>query len=269
MWSEGEAPVAERRNIRYVEPVRERPTDAAQALPVDPAVRRQSTYPGLQAPGWLATHPAVGLSLFVIGLIVFGFLAFQLQTNGPMLQLDQQVAEAMQATASKAPGLWVETMTYGFFMGKENLQVLGAILVVYFLYKRYWPELGMVLIGWMGGSVIWTLLIYYFNRPRPEKQLGIEVKTIPSFPSGHTMFAILALGLLAYLLVPKMPSLFWKWVIVLAAVLTILFVGYSRLYEGGHFLSDLIAGYAVGLSWGGLVYTLLDGVALRRRSHHG
>jgi undecaprenyl-diphosphatase len=249
-----------------VEPTQERSDEAVQALPVDPIVRRNQAYSGLQAPGWLATHPAVGLSLFLVGLVVFGFTAYQLQTNGPMMQLDQQITQIMQRMVSTAPGLWLETMTYGFFMGKENLQVLGAILVVYFLYKRYWPELGMVIIGWTGGTVVWTLLINYFNRPRPEKQVGIEVKTIPSFPSGHTMFAILALGLLAYLLVPKMPSVFWKWVIVLAAVLTMLFVGYSRLYEGGHFLSDLIAGYAVGLSWGALVYTLLDGLALRRRT---
>ncbi|MGE5073585.1 MAG: phosphatase PAP2 family protein [Anaerolineae bacterium] len=261
--------MAERNNVRYVEPIQDRSVDTPEAMPVEPVHRRRDLDGGLQAPGWLATHPAVGLSLFLLGLVVFGFLAYQLQSNGPMVQLDQEVGSMMQGIASKAPGMLLEFMTYGFFMGKENLQVLGAILVVYFLYKRYWPELGMVLIGWTGGTVVWTLLINYFNRPRPDKQLGIEVKTIPSFPSGHTMFAILALGLLAYLLVPKMPSLFWKWVIVLAAVLTMLFVGFTRLYEGGHFLSDLIAGYAVGLSWGALVYTLLDGVALRRRTHHG
>ncbi len=219
----------------------------------------------LRAPGWLARHPAVGLILVLLGGVLFGFLGFQLRTNGPMVQLDMQLASQLHNMALKTPSPIIEVMTFGFFLGKEDLQILGAVLVVYFLYKRYWPELGMVLIGWSGGTVVWSQLIYYFNRPRPEQQIGIEVHTIPSFPSGHTMFATLALGLLAYMLVPKMPSLFWKWVIALAALLTMLFIGFARVFEGGHFLTDVLAGYAVGLAWGALVYTLLEGLVLRRR----
>ncbi len=219
----------------------------------------------LRAPGWLAEHPAVGLILLVLGGLVLGFLGYELRTNGPIVQWDMQLDVQLHGMALKAPSPIIETMTFGFFLGKEVLQLLGAVLVVYFLHKRYWPEIGMVLIGWAGGSVVWTWLIQYFNRPRPAAQVGMEVHSIPSFPSGHTMFATLALGLLAYLLVPKMPSLFWKWVVVLAAVLTMLFIGFTRVFESGHYLSDVLAGYAVGLAWGALVYTLLEGIAVRRK----
>ncbi len=220
----------------------------------------------LNAPGWLAKHPWVGLMLIVLGSLVFGLLAYQLRSNGPMVQWDMQWDAALHALALKTPSPIVELMTYGFFLGKEDLQLLGVILVVYFLYKRYWAELGMVLIGWSGGSVVWNWLVYAFNRARPAQQLGIEVKTIPSFPSGHSMFALLAFGLLAYMLIPKMPSLFWRWVIALAALLLVLFVGFSRVFEGGHYPSDVLAGYAVATAWGGLVYTLLEGAAVRRRA---
>ncbi len=218
----------------------------------------------LSAPGWLARHPWVGLILMVLGSLAFGFLAFQLQTNGPLIQLDQQVATASQAMWKTVPAPLIEFMTYGFFLGKEDLQLLGAILVIYFLYKRFWAEIGMVVIGWAGGSVLWNWLVYTFNRARPQQQLGIEVKTIPSFPSGHSMFVLLALGLLAYMLVPKMPSRFWKWVVALGLLLLILWVGISRVFEHGHYLTDVLAGYAVAIAWGGLVYTLLEGVVVRR-----
>lgn len=218
----------------------------------------------LSASGWLAKRPAIGIVLFVLGSAAFGLLAYQLWTNGPLIQFDNQLATSFQEMATKTPGPILEFLTYGFFLGKEDLQVLGAVLVIYFLYKRYWAELGMIVIGWMGGSVLWNWLVYFFNRPRPENQIGIEVKTIPSFPSGHSMFVLMALGLLAYLLIPRMPSLFWKWFVGLAALLLILFVGFARVFEGGHFLSDILAGYAVALAWGGLIYTLLDGLALRR-----
>ncbi len=218
----------------------------------------------LRAPGWLAKHPAVGFILVLLGLAALAVLGYQLRTNGPLVQWDMQLANQLHGIATKTPGQIIEIMTFGFFLGKEDLQLLGAVLVVYFLYKRYWAELGMVLIGWGGGSVIWNWMIQFFNRPRPTQQIGIEVKTIPSFPSGHSMFALLALGLLAYLLVPRMPSLFWKWVIALAALVLIAFVGFSRVFEGGHFLSDVLAGYAVGIAWGALVYTLLEGFAFKR-----
>ncbi len=220
----------------------------------------------LRAPGWLAKHPAVGLLLVVLGVASLAILGYQLRTNGPMVQWDMQLASQLHATATKTPGQIIEVMTFGFFLGKEDLQLLGAVLVLYFLYKRYWAELGMVLIGWGGGSFIWNWMILFFNRPRPAQQIGIEVKTIPSFPSGHSMFALLAIGLLAYLVVPKMPSMSWKWFVALAALLLIAFVGFSRVFEGGHFLSDVLAGYALGIAWGALVYTLLEGFTLKRRS---
>ena len=50
----------------------------------------------------------------------------------------------------------------------------------------------------------------------------------------------------------------------LAALLLVLFVGFSRVFEGGHYLSDVLAGYAVAMTWGSLVYTLLEGLVVRR-----
>jgi membrane-associated phospholipid phosphatase len=139
------------------------------------------------------------------------------------------------------------------------------ILAVYFIHKRFWPELAILLIGSGGGALIWSVLIGIFNRPRPTNQIGIVV-TDPSFPSGHTISAVICYGLLAYLLVPKMPSLFWKWVVVLASILIMAFIGYSRLFLGGHYLTDIVAGYGLGLAWAGLVITLIERFFLRRKT---
>src|SRR5512143_1401768 len=126
----------------------------------------------LRAPGWLAKHLGIAFTLLVVGVLVLGVLGYELQTKGPMVQWDTRLAAQLHGRAVKTPGMILEFLTYGFFMGKEDLQVLGTILVIYFLYKRFWAELGMVLIGWVGGSVVWTLLVNYFNRPRPQEQVG-------------------------------------------------------------------------------------------------
>lgn len=218
-----------------------------------------------RAPGWLARHPIAGILMVILGGLVFGIMAYELRTHGPLYGLDLALARYYHAAASHASPGFLELMTFGFFLGKEINEIIGAILVIYFLHKRFWPELGMVIVGWSGGAGLWFLLTNYFARDRPEPQVGIPVH-YHSFPSGHTFQGVMCFGLLAYFLIPKMPSLFWKWVIAIAAVVTLLFIGYSRLFEGGHYLTDLIAGVGIGVAWAGLVYSVLEIFVIRRRT---
>lgn len=220
---------------------------------------------GLSSPGWLARWPLVGVILFLIGASIFGAIAYNVWTKGPLLQWDVPLAQQMRSEAVKEPPRIIELLTFGFFVGKELLQVIVVILGLYFLHKRYWPELAMLLIGSGGGALIWYFLIGIFNRPRPAEQLGIVV-TDPSFPSGHAISSVICYGLLAYFLIPKMPSIFWKWLLVIATLFTLAYIGYSRIFLGGHYLSDILAGYALGLAWAALVFTLIERFFLKRRS---
>ena len=150
-------------------------------------------------------------------------------------------------------------MIFGFYLGEHAIVAIGAVLVVYFLYKRFWPELAMVLIAWGGEGAIWVVLSQYFNRPRPTFDISVwRQMTSPGFPSGHSFSAVLCFGLLAYLLAPKMPSRFWKAAVIVAAVLIILFIGFSRIFVGDHYLTDVLAGYGLGIAWAGLVYTSIE-----------
>jgi membrane-associated phospholipid phosphatase len=219
----------------------------------------------LRSPGLLARMPLIGILMILIGGSVFGALAYNVQTHGPLLQWDVPLTKEFHAEAVNTPSRIIEFLIFGFFVGKELLQVIVVILILYFIYKKLWVELAMLLIGAGGGALIWYYLISVFNRPRPDAQIGIVV-TDMSFPSGHTISAVLCYGLLAYLLVPKMPSLFWKWMVVLGAILTMAFIGFSRLFLGGHYLADILAGYALGIAWAGLVYTLIESLFLKRKS---
>ena len=218
----------------------------------------------LRVPGWLAKWPMIGILMFLVGSLMFGALAYNVWTKGPLLQWDVPVTTELHNEAVKEPPRIIELILFGFYVGKELVQVFTIILGLYFLHKRFWRELAMLLVGLGGGALIWYYLIGIFNRHRPDAQIGIVV-TDPSFPSGHVITAVLFYGLLAYMLVPKMPSLFWKWVVVIASILTMLYIGFSRLFLGGHYLTDLVAGYALGIAWAGLVYTLIERISMRRQ----
>jgi membrane-associated phospholipid phosphatase len=225
----------------------------------------KSVYPGLRAPGLLAKWPLIGLAMFLFGSLMFGGLTYNLLAHGPLLAWDTALANTLPAIGLSSPAFVKVLMTAGFYLGKEVILVLDILLALYFIYKKYWQELAMVAIGWIGSALLFYSLSNFLARARPPTQIWIIVN-IPGFPSGHAISVITFYGLLAYLLVPKMRSAFWKAIVVVAALLMIGFVGFSRIFTGGHYLTDILSGYAVGIAWFGMVYTLIEIYFQKRRS---
>ena len=125
----------------------------------------------------------------------------------------------------------------------------------------------MVVIAWAGEGAIWLALSNYFSRPRPIFETPVwHQMTAPSFPSGHSISAVMCYGLVAYLLAPRIPTRFWKAAVIILAALIILYVGFSRVFIGDHYLTDVLAGYALGVAWAGLVYTSIEWIARLNQS---
>ena len=64
--------------------------------------------------------------------------------------------------------------------------------------------------------------------------------------------------MVAYLLMPHLRSRGWRILAWVDALLLILVVGFSRIYVGLHFPTDVLAGYAIGLAWGAFTYTGIE-----------
>ncbi len=86
-----------------------------------------------------------------------------------------------------------------------------------------------------------------FARPRPE--LAVYTETSPSFPSAHAVSAMVFYGSLVWVFWPKTKNLSQKLTLLTSGLFIILLIGFSRLYLGVHYLSDVLAGYLVGLIW--------------------
>jgi membrane-associated phospholipid phosphatase len=223
------------------------------------------SFQGLRAPGLFKMRPMLGFALILLASLTFAGLGYNLLAKGPLLQVDQSVYEELLPKARMAsPGV-NDLMLFGFFIGKQVVQIIGAILSIYFLSQRYWREFAIWQISSQGGGLLWNFIIAYFDRPRPAEQLGLATTTLPSFPSGHALGTMICYGFLAYLLVPKMPSLFWKWTLSITILLIVLFEGFSRIFHGNHYLTDVFAGYALGIAWLVLVCTVIENIFMRSR----
>ena len=215
--------------------------------------------------GFLARFPAVGVGLFLLGGLLFAMLAVNVRTNGPLLAWDLPIDQALHAHATHDFWLSFDVMRFSGTLGRETALVITVGLGLIWVWKRHWQALSMLLIGVIGGNIWFEVLSGFFGRHRPVLADPLDPLPGPGFPSGHSMTATLLYGLILILLLPRLSSWRWRLLAVLDAMLIVLLVGYSRLYMGAHYPTDVLGGYAFGLAWGALVYTSLE-LLQRRRS---
>ena len=236
--------------------------NAATPIAVPAVPDRRSTQPA--PPGFLARYPALGLGLLLLGGLLFAALAVSVRTNGPLLAWDVPIDQALHARATHDFWLTFDVMRFGGTLGRETALGITVVLGLFWLWKRHWHTLSMLLVGVIGGNIWFEVLSGFFGRHRPVFPDPLDPLPGPGFPSGHSMTAMLLYGLILILLLPRLSSWRWRLLAVLDAVLIVLLIGFSRLYMGAHYPTDVLGGYAFGLAWGALVYMALELFQRRR-----
>lgn len=230
---------------------------------ISPPIQRAKTQEiisgELRSPDFFAKQPLIGVMMFLLGSFIFALIAYYVQQNGSLVQWDIALGNRMHETALNSP-VWIKNIMFaGYYIGLEGYIVIGILLGLYFLFKKFWEEFFMVAILFIGEGILWYYVTKYFARPRPKftETMGSLMK-YPSFPSGHTISGVICFGLIAYFFVPKISSRFWKAVVIILAVFMMLFIGYSRFFMGAHYLTDVVAGLAAGVAWFGLAIMLIE-----------
>ncbi|KKB08586.1 phosphatase PAP2 family protein [Devosia chinhatensis] len=132
-----------------------------------------------------------------------------------------------------------------------SFSLLGLCVVgvcIYLLMQRLKAEMLMVLFSVLGGTVISTLLKMGYDRPRPDLT-SMSQQFTASFPSGHAMLSAVTFLTLGALLARLAPSRGLRLYAFGAAIFLTLIVGFSRVYMGVHYPSDVLAGWCLGAAW--------------------
>ena len=205
---------------------------------------------GLESPDLLVQHLVSSVTMILLGSMIFGILAYFVMQKGYLVKWDLDVVNRMHASALTSP-VWIKNvMRAGYYIGQHGYIATGAILGLYFVLKRFWKEFFMVIVLYAGQGLLFLSLTSLISRPRPVFSENIGgVISYASFPSGHMISSVIMFGLLAYFIVPKISSRAGKAAAILLAVLLVLFIGYSRFFMGAHYITDVIAGAALGVAW--------------------
>lgn len=87
------------------------------------------------------------------------------------------------------------------------------------------------------------------QRPRPPVENRLIAETGYSLPSGHSMVSFAFYGFLIYVIYRYIKNKYIKWSLIIFLIILILTIGISRIYLGVHYVSDVISGYLLALSY--------------------
>ena len=202
-----------------------------------------------QSPPVLETVTLISLGVAVLSLFLFAWIAENV-SHDRTEQFDQFVRMRIHEYAS--PGL-TRAMIAISFVGGDGLTIAAVVSLLLFLHFRWKRATLWLVVNILGALVLDLTLKYAFHRPRPAPFFVALPRTY-SFPSGHALFSFCFYGMLAGLLMDRIKSRLEQILIWLAAAILVAAIGFSRVYLGVHYPSDVIAGYLTATLW---VSTLL------------
>jgi len=133
-------------------------------------------------------------------------------------------------------------------LGDPDIVVpITCIGVIWLWWRWRWRVAAIFAITCIGGAVLSRGFKLLFGKERPALWSQPITETSYSFPSGHALGSMVLYGFLAYLLVQRFKS--QKWLIYGIATLLIGSIGFSRIYLGVHWPTDVAAGYSIGFLW--------------------
>ncbi len=215
----------------------------------------------LSSEGIFGLHLTIGGAVLIGSAWLFGGVAEDLITKDPLTFVDVLISEWFRTSAT--PSITAKMALVSSIA--STAVVLGLCIAASTLmaWKRRWYGLLAMVLVVPGGLLLNLLLKMAFARGRPAWG---DVDLIGySFPSGHTMTATLFYGLLGVFFVLAVKSWLWRAAAVAFAIMVICAVGFSRIYLGAHYFSDVVAAVAAGAAWLAICLTAVE--TLRRHRH--
>jgi undecaprenyl-diphosphatase len=186
-------------------------------------------------------------ALAVSAFVIWGFFELiDAVVEGESRRFDRTVLLWIHSTF---PGWLNEPMRIVTALGYYWFVVPLLAVIVFLFYRRGWRLSAILLVVSTAGSILLTTVLKaVFERARPELFDSGYQASFYSFPSGHATVAVGFYGMLTLILAYRLRRLA-RWAVAAIGVLVVLLIGFSRLYLGVHYPTDVLAGYLSALLW--------------------
>ncbi len=195
----------------------------------------------------LATTLWLAATLAVSAFVVWAFV-----------EIVDEVVEGESTRFDRSVLLWINAHAPEWLDGPMRIitalgdywvvvPLLAVTLLIF--YRKGWKVSAVLLVvSTVGGFLLTTVLKAVFERSRPELFEAGYTASFYSFPSGHATIAVGFYGTLTVILAYRLRG-FARWAVVALGVALVLLIGFSRLYLGVHYPTDILAGYLSAPLW--------------------
>ena len=138
-----------------------------------------------------------------------------------------------------------------------GVAIMFLVAALVLVLKKKWHYLAALLLAVLGTGASIYFTKVYFHRERPL-DVGYYKPSSFSFPSGHSAEALSLFGMIAVLVLLERQHIRNAYFWVSLCLTYILLIGFSRIFLGVHFVSDVVGGYLLGSLWLILAVCMLE-----------
>ena len=200
------------------------------------------------------------LFIYIFSLL-FGITRAILKT-APIFEADIRIENLL--FVFRYPGI---SRVFAWITILGQWQFCISVIIIASLLLYFWRKKEYILPFWLtilGNEIFVYFGKLLFHRPRPEG-LGSYLEDSFAFPSGHSALAVVLYGFIVYFLWRNFKSWKNKMNIAFLGFLIMIAIGFSRLYLGVHYLSDVLGGYLLGLLWLIIGINLIEWLKLKKQ----
>ncbi|PPB48798.1 phosphatidic acid phosphatase [Arthrobacter pityocampae] len=210
---------------------------------------------------WAGPHAALLLLLAIGGGMAAALTAASAEVYESVMDADGVAAldqPALDLAVSLREG-WFDAVVTGYthIGGPIGMPILAvAIMVLLAVRRRSWTPVILLPAAAFGSLLMTVAGKDAIGRLRPPVGLAVPpYESSPSFPSGHSLNAVVIAGIVAYLLVLRQRRKRTRTLTVALAAVFAVTMGLSRVYLGHHWFTDVLVAWTLGVAWLAVVIT--------------
>lgn len=196
------------------------------------------------------------VTLVILSLDFFLRLTQYVWSKDYVINIDQTIATYIYSL--RTPFITDIMMFITSLADVNTIIVLFVFVVAILLVLKKRSHIIPVVFTLLGNLIFVSLVKTILARPRPLLANALVYEESYSYPSGHSLIAITIYGLLIIYLFTFVKSHAIRRLSVIVGVILILTVGFSRIYLGAHWPSDVLASYLIGICWLSLILFLIE-----------